>query len=195
AILAKLAPLELRKRWITHVDSVASVDSELANLWATTDEFRIYQLSPLYFRVSPDQAKLYLPAVMTCRLDGPSVTIVKGLIDQAVAVEAKGLTGKAYFDARGLKYDARTDPQGLNYGAFDESIRETAGMFTRASFTTVLDNKPEVFAVDSCPDSAVYCGWYSHAKYVASNKFVPGAVGYHIASSEAVSLRRANVTY
>src|SRR5262249_52330051 len=82
-----------------------------------------------------------------------------------------------------------------NYGAYDESIRETASAFSKASFTTVLDNKPDVFAPNTCPDCALYCGWYSHAKYVASNKFVPGAVGYHVASSEAISLRRPNVTY
>jgi uncharacterized protein (TIGR03790 family) len=191
----QLGSLNLSKRWYTHAESVASVDSELANLWATTTEYRSYQLSPLYFRVSPSQAKLMPPAVMTCRLDGPSAAVVKGLIDKALAAEAAGLKGKAYFDARGLKYDAKSDPQGLSYGACDESIREAAAVFGKAGFSTVLDNKPDVFAAGSCPDCALYCGWYSNGKYVASNKFVTGAVGYHVASSEAVSLRRANATY
>src|SRR5262249_36608497 len=39
---------------------------------------------------------------------------------------------------------------------------------------------------------ALYCGWYSLANFVDCCKFAPGAVAYHIASSEAVSLRNKN---
>src|SRR5258705_1880591 len=41
----------------------------------------------------------------------------------------------------------------------------------------------------SCTDCALYCGWYSLANYVDCCRFVPGAVAYHIASAEAVTLR------
>jgi uncharacterized protein (TIGR03790 family) len=36
--------------------------------------------------------------------------------------------------------------------------------------------------------AALYCGWYSHKKYVDAFQWSKGAVGYHVASSEAVSL-------
>src|SRR4029079_16004913 len=36
---------------------------------------------------------------------------------------------------------------------------------------------------------ALYCGWYSLANYVDCCQFEPGAVAYHIASSEAGTLR------
>jgi uncharacterized protein (TIGR03790 family) len=38
--------------------------------------------------------------------------------------------------------------------------------------------------------AALYCGWYSLASYVDAFQWQPGAVGYHIASSECVTLKR-----
>jgi len=35
----------------------------------------------------------------------------------------------------------------------------------------------------------LYCGWYSLRKYVDAFVFVRGAVGFHIASFEAISIR------
>jgi uncharacterized protein (TIGR03790 family) len=58
-----------------------------------------------------------------------------------------------------------------------------------------LDDRGELFAPGSCPDCALDCGWYSLARYVPCWKFVPGAVAYHIASAEAVSLRNPGATY
>ncbi len=58
-----------------------------------------------------------------------------------------------------------------------------------------LDNKGRLFAPQSCIDTALYCGWYSHARYVPCCKFVRGAVAYHIASSEARSLRNPKAKY
>jgi uncharacterized protein (TIGR03790 family) len=194
-LVAQIAAIDTRLRWLRHTDAVASVDSELSTLWWPTYDVRRYQLNRLYFRIPATQAVNYQPVVMTCRLDGPTAAIARGLVDKALAAESKGLAGKAYFDARGLKYDATADPTGSGHGAMDESIREAAALFQKANVATVLDNKFGLFAAGSCPDSAIYCGWYSHAKYIASNKFVPGAIGYHIASSECVSLRRVGATF
>ena len=55
----------------------------------------------------------------------------------------------------------------------------------------VLDKKPAVFPPGSCPDAALYCGWYSLANYVPAFKWNKGAVGYHVASSEATTLKQA----
>ena len=129
------------------------------------------------------------PMLMTCRLDGPSVELVKRIIDQSLETEAKGLDGKVYVDARGIKYNPADDP-GFGYGGYDESMRETAKLLEKeGKMSVTLDDKPELFAPGSCPDCALYCGWYSLANYVDCCKFVPGAVAWHLASSEAVSLR------
>jgi uncharacterized protein (TIGR03790 family) len=42
---------------------------------------------------------------------------------------------------------------------------------------------------NSVKDAAIYCGWYSLQKYVPACTFVPGAVGYHVASYEMTTLR------
>jgi uncharacterized protein (TIGR03790 family) len=51
-----------------------------------------------------------------------------------------------------------------------------------------------LFEPGSCPDTAIYCGWYSVSKYVDAFEFAPGAVGFHIASFEAANLRDPNST-
>ena len=53
----------------------------------------------------------------------------------------------------------------------------------------ILDDKPELLRPVHAPIARLYCGWYSLAHYVDCCKFAPGAVAWHLASSEAVSLR------
>ncbi|HEY7313966.1 MAG TPA: TIGR03790 family protein [Gemmataceae bacterium] len=195
ALEAKLNALDQRVRWLSHSESQAAVDSELALLWHTGFDLRRWQLNLLYWQVDADMRKDKPPVVMTARLDGPRAALVKGLIDRAVEVEAKGLQGKVYVDARGNGYDPKQDP-GFGYGGYDESLREMAKLLeTKAKMTVTLDNKPELFAAGSCTECALYCGWYSLAKFVDCCRFVPGAVAYHIASAEAVSLRDPKATY
>jgi uncharacterized protein (TIGR03790 family) len=193
---AKLNALDQRVRWLSHSESSAAVDSELALLWHSDFDLRRWQLNLLYWQVPEDIRKDKPPVVMTARLDGPSVALVKELINRAVEVEARGLQGKVYVDAKGNRYDPKQDPAGFGYGGYDESLREMAKLLDKeAKLPVTLDDKPELFAVGSCTDCALYCGWYSLAKFVDCCRFVPGAVAYHIASSEAVSLRNPKATY
>lgn len=195
ALEARLETLQQRVRWLSHSESQAAVDSELALLWHSSYDLRRWQLNLLYWQV-PEEVRRGKPSMlMTSRLDGPSVELVKRLVDQAVAVESKGLQGKVYVDAKGNAYDPKREG-GFGYGGYDESLREMARLLEKeAKLTVTLDNKPELFAVGSCTDCALYCGWYSHARFVDCCRFVSGAVAYHIASSEAVSLRNPKVTY
>ncbi|HEX5269999.1 MAG TPA: TIGR03790 family protein [Gemmataceae bacterium] len=191
AVQGLLRPLETRRQLLTHAESEAAVDSELSLLWWEHYELRRWQLNLLYFQVPEKMREGKEPVVMVSRLDGPSVAIAKGLVDQAVEVEKKGLEGKAYFDARGIRFDPKGDT-GHGYGGYDESLREAAKLLREtAKMDVVLDDRPELFAEGSCPDCALYCGWYSLMKYVPCLKPVRGAVAYHIASGEAVSLRDA----
>ena len=54
----------------------------------------------------------------------------------------------------------------------------------------VKDEKGELFQPGDCPDAALYCGWYSLAKYVDAFKWQTGSVGYHIASGECRTLKK-----
>lgn len=190
AVQALLGPLETRRQFVSHAESEAAVDSELSLLWWDDYDLRRWRLNTLYFQVHEKLRAEKPPVVMVSRLDGPTAAVAKGLVDQAVEVEKAGLEGKVYLDARGIKYDPKQDT-GHGYGGYDESLREAAQLLREAKMDVTLDDKPELFGPGTCPDCALYCGWYSLANYVGCCKFVKGAVAYHIASSEAVSLRNA----
>jgi uncharacterized protein (TIGR03790 family) len=189
AALPQLRTLLAREQKLSFAQSQAAVDSELSLLWWEHYDLSRWQLNRLYFQVPESVRTPQTPVVMVSRLDGPSVALVKELVDQALSVEKHGLAGKVYVDARGIRFDSARH-QASGYEGYDESLREMARLLEHeAKLPVVLDDKPGLFASGSCRDCALYCGWYSLAKYVDCCRFVPGAVAYHIASSEAVSLR------
>jgi len=78
-----------------------------------------------------------------------------------------------------------------SYGLYDKHLRRLHSIVeSNSSLPVVLDNSPELFPEKSCPDAALYAGWYSLAKYVDSFEWKKGAVGLHIASSEASTLKK-----
>jgi len=189
-----LRGMERKRGWLNHHESLASVDSELMLLWWDKYELRRWIMNPLYFN-APNSEKKQL-TMMTCRLDGPTPAIAKRLVDDSIAVEKEGLKGKVYVDARGIGFDPKTDLMGTGYGGYDESMREMARLLEKeGKMTVILDDRNELFAPASCTDCAMYCGWYSHANFIDCCRFVKGAVAWHLASSEAVSLRRADAKY
>ncbi|MBN9122441.1 MAG: TIGR03790 family protein [Planctomycetes bacterium] len=188
----ELNALQAKERVLTHAESQASVDSELMLLWWEKYPLVRWVGNPLSTRVTDSYRKDKPPVVMVSRLDGPSAEIAKRLVDDAIAAEKVGLKGKAVIDARGIKYDPKSDPTGTGYGGYDESMREAAALLERAGLTVELDDKGEVLKPGSAKGVALYCGWYSHANFVDCCEYVPGAVAWHLASSEAVTLRDPN---
>lgn len=188
--------LNRKRDALNHAESTAAVDSELMMLWHDTYELRRWQINVNHWQI-PAKEREGKPAIlMACRLDGPDAKTVTRMIDDAVEVEKTGLNGKVYIDARGIKLDANGDPRGTGYGGYDQAMRDTASLLKDAGkMDVILDDKEPVFAPNTCPDAALYCGWYSHAKFVDSATFAKGAVAWHLASSEAVSLRGKGVTY
>lgn len=174
---------------LQHDQSTAAVDSELMILWWAKYDTTRWQINPLYWQMSEDERKKADRTLMTCRLDGPTPDIAKRLVDDALTAEANGLKGKAYFDARGMKLDVKNPQQWTGYQGYDESFREAAELMRTAGFDVILDDKDPVFPKDSCPDAALYAGWYSHANFVDSFTFPTGAIAWHLASSEATTLR------
>ncbi|UCD52835.1 MAG: TIGR03790 family protein [Phycisphaerales bacterium] len=161
----------------------ASVDSELSLVLGGT--YELYRWQPNLLRSKIPQA---IRTLMVCRLDGPTEEIAQGLIDKAIAAEANGLAGTAYFDSRGI-FDK--DP----YGRYDQSIRDLALLTQLRTTLPVKEERTvELFQPGTCREAALYCGWYSVKKYVDAFEFAPGAVGFHIASFEAVSLRDIDST-
>ncbi len=128
--------------------------------------------------------------LMVSRLDGPDVEIVKRIIDDSMKAEEKGLSGVAYFDAR---WPDPVDKKLSAYALYDRSIHLASDIVKKTNLLpVVLDEKPDLFKPDECPDAALYCGWYRLANYVDAFVWNPGSIGYHIASSECSTLKRKN---
>jgi uncharacterized protein (TIGR03790 family) len=126
--------------------------------------------------------------LMVCRLDGSSVAKVQEMIDTGLKVEEQGLAGKMYIDARDLH---GTDP----HSSFDAELRKTADWLkAHSTMETVLEDTGKLLAAKDAPEAAVYCGWYSLNNYQDSGQWVKGAVGYHVASGEMVSLHNPKET-
>jgi len=149
-VLGAVRWIDEQQELLTKNETHASLDSELSMLdWPEYSLFR-WQANTLSYRLDRPEAQ-YPRTLMVARLAAPTLDRAKGLIDQAIATEKAGLTGKVYIDAR---------------------------------------NEAPLFQPGDCPDAALYCGWYSLAKYIDAFDWAKGAVGYHIASSEATSLRK-----
>jgi len=192
ALTTKISLLTEQEVTLAHELTQAAVDSELMQLWWPAYRLARWQVNPLNWQFPEARRKADHPTVMACRIDGPTPAVVKRMITDAVETEAVGLRGKVYVDARGIPFDpARPDENGgYGYGAYDESMREMAKLLEKGGLAVTLDDKDACFAEGTCPDAALYCGWYSHGIYIPSNTFVRGAVAWHLASSEAVTLHR-----
>lgn len=182
-----LTQLQTKIDYITGKETDASVDSELSMVL-----FDDYEL----FRWQPNKLMYMMPyqdcqSLMVCRIDGPGPAIVRGLIDKAIKAEETTLKGIAYVDSRGIADDKKV----YSYGYFDQSLRDLANFVNSSTEMTVKhEQTAKLFTVDECPFTAIYCGWYSLRTYVDAFDFVDGAIGYHIASWEAVDLRDPNST-
>jgi uncharacterized protein (TIGR03790 family) len=187
----KMAVLEEQERQLSHAESTASIDSELMLMWWDNYPLARWVVNPLYWQFADRQRAGAPPVMMTCRLDGPSPVIAKRLVQDAVQVEKNGgLKGKVYIDARGIPFDRAKDRSGTGYGGYDESFREAAKLLKNvAKMDVTLDDQEAVFPPRSCPDCALYGGWYALQNYQPCCRFNVGAIAWHLASLEAVSLR------
>ncbi len=163
---------------IKGIETDAALDSELSMVMF--DPYELYRWQPNELK----QRVLWIGVrtLMVSRIDAPTYKICQSLIDKAIATEAKGLNGNVYLDS-GKK-------GGGAYEKFDQYIKDTAELFQKNSSMKVIQEQTlRLFAPGTCPDTALYCGWYSLKKYVDAFDFVDGAIGYHIASLEATKLR------
>ncbi len=168
---------------LTYADADASVDSELSLLWWDRDLYSVAWRwdNPLFQDAAVNQNEL--PILMVSRLDAPTAESAKGLVDKALQAERIGLDGTVYFDARGLQPKGTTD----GYGLYDHSLREAATLVKEhSSYRVVLDDAQPTMTI--IPNVALYIGWYKLRAYDDVFSFNPGAIGYHMASAEAVTV-------
>lgn len=166
----------------------SSVDNELSMIMAGPYQLNMWLGNPLniiYNRLTGIE-RFREKVVMVSRLDGPTAQIAMRLVDDAMEVEKKGLKGTFYIDARGLKGSD-------SYGQYDSHLHTLYDVVKKKSKMKVLfDDKETLFESKCCNDAALYVGWYSLGKYVDSFKWVKGAIAFHVASSEASTLRKKN---
>jgi uncharacterized protein (TIGR03790 family) len=126
---------------------------------------------------------------MVSRLDGPNAKIAMRLVDRSMQAEQQGPVGTVYLDARGLD-------QSDTYGRYDQSLRDLdAFLRQHTTYTSILENTEVRFhRPGEAPDVALYAGWYRLRQYEDAFTFRPGAIGYHMASAEAMSVHAATET-
>ncbi len=175
---------------LRRINHLAAVDSEISLAQITTYSLENWQLNPYFAGFQQQLDKLPLrkeQVLLVSRLDAPTPAIVRRMIDDSLYAEQNRLQGKAYFDAR-WTLPKETNLKGYAYA--DASIHKAAKLTAELSTLPVhLDQRERLLQPGEAPQAALYCGWYSLAKYVDAFTWQRGAVGYHIASGEATTLK------
>jgi uncharacterized protein (TIGR03790 family) len=185
-----LDSLQAQIEYLTTDGTVSAFDSELALLWWKYYGRPKWQLNPLNVRYTGPPPPRTL---MVSRLDGPQEGTASQIILGSLKAEREGLVGRVVIDSMGgLQPDGRPDKEG-GYRLFDQKLLNLAQIVsTQTKMPLTLDKRYQVLPPHSVRDVAVYCGWYSVRNYVPACEFKAGAVGYHIASFEMLSLRTEN---
>jgi uncharacterized protein (TIGR03790 family) len=159
-----------------------SVDGELA-LLASSANLPMTALvkNPLFSQLTPSglDAKR---VIRVSRLDGPTVESVKRLIARSLQAEEEGLMGRAYFDIGGP------------HAKGDQWINEAGDLALKAYFDTSFETtKRPMDERDRFDAPAIYMGWYRPNAYGAWRdakwSVPPGAIGFHLHSFSAVTVR------
>lgn len=187
-LIGTLQWIEQQEKELRKNETAASFDSELSLVYWPDYLLLRWQPNQLQHRYRELPA-LHRPTLMVARLEAPTFELAKNLIDTAISVEKTGLQGKVYLDARGMRFDPDKDKPG-SYGQYDQSLRDLARRLEEhTELEVVINNEATLFQPGDCPEAALYCGWYSLARYIDAFDWQSGAIGYHLASSEATTLR------
>lgn len=178
---------------VNYRDSRASVDSELSLIlydWYPLAGRILNALNPR-FKNHPAAMAFKKRTIMVARIDGPSADIAARIIEDSIRAEKEGLKGRLYIDARGINSPNNLYEHGLF--EYDQDLRDLSKLVKeKTRLPVILDNTPSLFGPDSCKDVALYCGWYNLRHYIPAFTFNYGAVGFHIASFEAETLKGAS---
>jgi hypothetical protein len=124
------------------------------------------------------------------RLDGATQALAQGLVDKAIAAETNGLAGQVCIDRNRGPITSVLDS---DYGEGDWDLHQAATFSGQASFTVVEDPNSAEFGTSpaplTCPNSALYSGWYSFDHYNNAFTWNTGAIGFHLDSASALNPR------
>jgi uncharacterized protein (TIGR03790 family) len=128
--------------------------------------------------------------ILVTRLDGPRAADVRRMIDDSLYAEQNRLAGLAVIDTRGL-----TDEKN-HYTEGDDWLRRSQQFLAQDGWTIEADDRPDVLpASEPCNHVAFYLGWYHEGAVgpwvTPPNRFVRGAVAYHLHSFSATTVRSA----
>ena len=168
--------------------NAACVDSELAVLGLFTRGISGIVPNPIFRSYVRYTAGLPRGLMFTGRLDAPTGSMVRRMIDDSLAVERTGLWGRCYVDGRGLTPGSNPLAEG------DEWMKKIATETAPRLLPTVYDNLPAMFSTAfPMNEAAMYFGWYSEHPAGPFTRddfhFRPGAVACHIHSFSATSVR------
>ncbi len=184
----KLKTINNKIKKLRGADQVASVDSEIALIRQADYPLAGWLPNPAYIGLHGRKTRLTKKRLlMVSRLDGSNAEIVKRIINDASNTEKRGLKGKAFFDARWP--EPKQNKKLSGYALYDNSIHRAAKLL-KDKIDVTLDEKNDLFPIGAKLPAALYCGWYSLAKYVDAFTWQPGSVGYHIASAECTTLKK-----
>lgn len=183
-LVGTLGVVEAQINYLTTDATASATDNELALLWWDYYPRQHWLMNPLNIDITESPP----PALMVMRLDGPDPAAVRRIMQTSVEVEKTGLKGIVAIDARGL---SPVDDKGNSdaFGQFDQTLRNLAYFIrVKTNLAIRLGDEDLVFPPHSVHNVALYCGWYSVNRYIPGCDFNPGAVGYHVASFEMVTL-------
>lgn len=126
--------------------------------------------------------------ILVTRLDGPRPDDVRRMIDDSLYAEKNRLAGLAVIDTRGL-----TDMKNI-YTMGDVWLRWARDRLVKDGWSIKFDDKENVLpATDPCNHVALYLGWYAGDAtgpwVTPPNRFVRGAIAYHLHSYSASTVR------
>jgi len=184
----QIASLKDRVRVRSKQDQKAAVDSELSLVMAENYSLQLWVPNPFFAGFQGKELPVGKGDVlMVARLDGPSVKVVRRIIDDGLEAESTGLQGSAYFDARWSRPSAKKKLSATAY--YDKSLHLAAEEVRSKKIRVELNEQQELFQPGEAPGAALYAGWYSLGRYVDAFDWMPGAIGYHIASQECQTLK------
>jgi uncharacterized protein (TIGR03790 family) len=172
--------------------NAAAVDSELALLPTFGFPYGGFVPNPFFDAKSPGMIhagpELATKIILVTRLDGPKPSDVHRMIDDSLWAEQNRLAGLAVIDSRGF-----TDVHN-GYTSGDTWLRSARSLLMNEGWSVRFDEKPETIpATDPCNHVALYLGWYAENAsgpwVTPPDRFMPGAIAYHLHSFSASTVR------
>ena len=176
--------------YLTPGTTNAAFDNELALLWLSYYPRNGPWINPLRYSVTNPAAALTL---MVSRLDAPDAPTVARMIDVSVQVEKQGLHGCLAINSYGYPNHLATNGQD-EYAKYAMKFHDLGKLIRAAGNIPVVEEYTGYFSNHEVADTALYAGWYSVRHYRPGMSFSAGAVGYHIASFELLSLHEPTET-